>query len=246
MLAALDLRPIRWITYSGNFAIVASNGIPLYWRDYPADCPLGLWGWPLIAFTLATLAAFVGEMVRYRRPGHSVTTLSVTVFSFAYVGLLLSFVVQLRSVVSPEWGMVALVSLIAIVKFGDTGAYTVGRLIGRHKMTPLLSPGKTWEGAIGHLAAGALAAWMILHFWVGGRSWASPPDETVAAWLAYGLLVAAAGLVGDLAESLIKRDLGRKDSSAWMPGFGGVLDLLDSILFAAPVAYLGWVSGLVP
>jgi phosphatidate cytidylyltransferase len=246
MLAARDLRPIGWIMYLGNFAIVASNGIPLYWPGYPAGCPLGRWGWPLIAFTLATLAAFVGEMVRYRQPGRSVIALGVTVFSFAYVGLLLSFVVQLRSVTSPEWGMVALVSLIAIVKFGDTGAYTVGRLIGRHKMTPLLSPGKTWEGAIGHLAAGALASWIILHFWVGGQTWGHPPQETVAAWLAYGLLVAAAGLVGDLAESLIKRDLGRKDSSAWMPGFGGVLDVLDSILFAAPVAYVAWVSGLVP
>ncbi len=246
MLAARDLRPIAPVMYLGNVVIVASNGFPLYWPSYPANCPLGRWGWPLIAFMLATLAAFVGEMVRYRQPGRSVIALGVTVFSFAYVGLLLSFVVQLRSVISPEWGMIALVSLIAIVKFGDTGAYTVGRLIGRHKMTPLLSPGKTWEGAIGHLAAGALAAWIILHFWVGGRTWGHSPQGTVPAWLAYGLLVAAAGLVGDLAESLIKRDLGRKDSSTWMPGFGGVLDLLDSILFAAPVAYVAWVSGMVP
>jgi phosphatidate cytidylyltransferase len=64
-------------------------------------------------------------------------------------------------------------------------------------------------------------------------------------WLAYGLIVGVAGMLGDLAESLIKRDLGRKDSSDWMPGFGGVLDVLDSILFAAPVAYLCWALGLV-
>jgi phosphatidate cytidylyltransferase len=62
----------------------------------------------------------------------------------------------------------------------------------------------------------------------------------------YGVLIGVIGLLGDLAESLIKRDLGRKDSSAWMPGFGGVLDLLDSILFAAPVAYLCWAGGLLP
>jgi phosphatidate cytidylyltransferase len=246
MLSARDVRPIGWLLYLGNLSIVASNGVPLYWPDYPADCPLGLWGWPLVAFTLATLTAFAGEMVRYRQPGRSVITLGVTVLSFAYVGLLLSFLVHLRLVISPEWGLVALVSLIAIVKFGDTGAYTVGRLMGRRKMTPRLSPGKTWEGAAGHLAAGALAAWIILHFWVGSRSWSHPPEGTLAAWLAYGVLIAAAGLIGDLAESLIKRDLGRKDSSAWMPGFGGILDVLDSILFAGPVAYVAWVARLVP
>jgi phosphatidate cytidylyltransferase len=246
MLAARDLRPIPWLLYLGNFSIVASNGIPLYWPNYPADCPLGLWGWPLVAFTLATLAAFVGEMVRYREPGRSVITLGATILSFAYVGLLLSFLIHLRLVISPEWGIVALVSLIAIVKSGDTGAYTVGRLVGRHKMTPRLSPGKTWEGAAGHLAAGALAAWVIRHYWVGSQTWSDPPQGTLADWLGYGVLVAAAGLVGDLAESLIKRDLGRKDSSAWMPGFGGVLDVLDSIMFAAPIAYLAWIAGLVP
>jgi phosphatidate cytidylyltransferase len=234
------------LLYLGNFAIVASNGLPLYWPNYPADCPLGHWGWPLVAFTLATLAAFVGEMIRYRQPGRSVITLGATVLSFAYVGLLLSFLIHLRSVVSHEWGMVALVSLIAIVKSGDTGAYSVGRLIGRHKMTPRLSPGKTWEGAAGHLAAGALAAWIIRHYWVGSQTWSDLPQGTLWSWLAYGVLVAAAGLVGDLAESLIKRDLGRKDSSAWMPGFGGVLDVLDSIMFAAPIAYLAWVARLVP
>jgi phosphatidate cytidylyltransferase len=246
MLAARDLRPIAWLLYLGNFAIVASNGLPLYWPNYPADCPLGHWGWPLVAFTLATLAAFVGEMIRYRQPGRSVITLGATVLSFAYVGLLLSFLIHLRSVVSHEGGMVALVSLIAIVKSGDTGAYSVGRLIGRHKMTPRLSPGKTWEGAAGHLAAGALAAWIIRHYWVGSQTWSDLPQGTLWSWLAYGVLVAAAGLVGDLAESLIKRDLGRKDSSAWMPGFGGVLDVLDSIMFAAPIAYLAWVARLVP
>jgi phosphatidate cytidylyltransferase len=252
MLANRDIRPLPALIYAGNFAIVASNGVPLYWPGYPAECPLGRLGWPLAALGIAVLAAFVVEMARYRAPGKSVAHLGASVLSLVYVGLLLSFVVQLRAVDTSwgtpgRWGLVALVSLVAIVKMGDTGAYTVGRLVGRHKMTPVLSPGKTWEGALGAVLFGALAAWLILVLWVQQDSrLAGSASGSVTHWLIYGVVIAAVGLLGDLAESLLKRDLGRKDSSAWMPGFGGVLDLLDSVLFAAPVAYLCWVARLVP
>ena len=253
MLANRDIRPHAAVVYGGNFAIVASNGVPLYWPNYPADCPLGRLGWPLCTFAVAVLAAFVVEMTRYRAPGKSVVQLAATVFSLAYVGLLLSFLVQLRAIdvdqgeQSGRWGLVALVSLVAVVKAGDIGEYTVGRLIGRHKLTPLLSPGKTWEGAGGAIAGAALAAWLVQRLWVlQDSSLATDSEAPVAAWIGYGVLIGVIGLLGDLAESLIKRDLGRKDSSAWMPGFGGVLDLLDSILFAAPVAYLCWAGGLLP
>ncbi len=253
MLANREIRPHPPLLYAGNLAIVASNGVPLYWPDYPAECPLGRLGWPLCAFGVAVLAAFVVEMVRYRAPGKSVVQLAASVLTFAYVGLLLSFLVQLRAIEVAgadrmgQWGLVALVSLIAVVKAGDIGAYTVGRLVGRHKMTPLLSPGKTWEGALGAAVFAALAAWLMFALWVKpDLSLSAAADTSVASWLFYGVLIGGVGLLGDLAESLIKRDLGRKDSSAWMPGFGGVLDLLDSILFAAPVAYLCWAAGVLP
>ena len=252
MLANRDIRPHAPLLYTGNLAIVGSNGVPLYWPGYPAECPLGRLGWPLCAFGVAVLAAFVVEMVRYRAPGKSVVQLAASVFSFAYVGLLVSFLVQLRAVEvsgpdGGQWGLVALVSLIAVVKAGDIGAYTVGRLIGRHKMTPLLSPGKTWEGAAGAAVFAALAGWLMFTLWIKkDSSLATAADRSVTPWLVYGVLIGGVGLLGDLAESLIKRDLSRKDSSAWMPGFGGVLDLLDSILFAAPVAYLCWAAGILP
>jgi phosphatidate cytidylyltransferase len=241
-----DTRPHPALVYAGNFAIVASNGVPLYWPSYPADCPLGRLGWPLCAFAVAVLAAFVVEMIRYRAPGKSTTQLAATILTFGYVGLLLSFIVQLRAIELSRGGMVALVSLIAVVKMSDIGAYTVGRLIGRHKMTPVLSPGKTWEGALGGVVSAALAAWLVFGLWVRNDSSLAASAGPTSAWLVYGVLVGIVGLLGDLAESLLKRDLGRKDSSAWMPGYGGVLDLLDSVLFAAPVAYLCWVGGLVP
>jgi phosphatidate cytidylyltransferase len=92
----------------------------------------------------------------------------------------------------------------------------------------------------------ALAAWLVLTLWVERKPSSGDASLNGASWIVYGLLVGIVGLLGDLAESLLKRDLGRKDSSSWMPGFGGVLDILDSILFAAPVAYLLWVAGVVP
>lgn len=245
LFAARDWRPGRFVVYAGNLGIVAANGVPLYWPEYPANCPLGRLGWPLGALGLAVLGAFAGEMIRYRQPGKSVIHLALAILAFAYVGLLLSFLIQLRAL-SSDGGLVALVSMIAIVKTGDTGAYTVGRLIGRHKVTPLLSPGKTWEGAIGGLAFAALASLLVLWLWATRLDSALWNPRTIVAWLAYGVVIGVMGMLGDLAESLLKRDLGRKDSSPWMPGFGGVLDLLDSILFTAPVAYLCWAGGLMP
>jgi phosphatidate cytidylyltransferase len=148
--------------------------------------------------------------------------------------------------------MLALVSLIAIVKMSDTGQYAVGRLIGRHKLAPVVSPGKTWEGAIGGLVFAIATAWLIFA-WSAPRMTNSPGGlpplgESVAGGVRitlFAVLLAAAGLLGDLAESMLKRDAEVKDSSTWLPGFGGVLDLMDSLLGAAPVAYLLWALGLV-
>ena len=112
----------------------------------------------------------------------------------------------------------------------DIGAYFTGRLLGRHRMTPVLSPKKTWEGAAGGLVAGG----------AGGHRHQPPGPACCAADLAavgFGLTVGLAGMLGDLAESLIKRDCQQKDASQVVPGFGGVLDVVDSIVFAAPVAY---------
>lgn len=196
-----------------------------------------------LGLALVVAALFTVEIVRYQRPG-VVPRLAANVLAVAYVGLLLAVLVQLRLVHGNGWGLVALVSLVTVVKMGDTGAYTVGRLIGRRKMAPALSPGKTIEGGLGGLVFGCLGAWIAVAWmplWLG----LSDVQPAWWRWIAYGLLVAVAGTLGDLAESLLKREAGQKDSSTWMPGFGGVLDMLDSALFAAPVAYLCWLLGLV-
>ncbi|MCC7084301.1 MAG: phosphatidate cytidylyltransferase [Pirellulales bacterium] len=249
LFATRDLRPLPWVVYFGNGLIVAANAVPIFWPELAVESPLCHFGWSFGAAGIALLVAFIGEMRRYQQPGQVMIQLGLTVLSFAYVGILLTFAVQLRILGGNFRGMTALASFIAIVKLGDSGAYAVGRLIGRHKMAPVLSPGKTWEGFFGAMIFAILGSWLVLN-WAApamSRTGISSEWPPLALWriVVYGLVVGIAGLLGDLAESLIKRDMGRKDSSPWMPGFGGVLDLLDSVLFAAPVAYLCWASGLV-
>ena len=236
------MRPLPWTVYGGNLLLIASNWIPRACFG-PKDVvsTVGPMAWPLLALGVGVLVVFLGEMRRYEKPGRVAVNLAAAVFGLVYVGVMLSFVIQLRMM----WGVGALASLIIVVKMGDTGAYTVGRLIGRHKMAPVLSPGKTIEGAFGALAFACLGAWATFH-WLVPSLTTSPSQAGLSwGWLPFGLLVGLTGLFGDLAESLIKRGVGCKDSSRWLPGFGGVLDILDSILLAAPVAWFCWAIGLV-
>ena len=134
--------------------------------------------------------------------------------------------------------MLPLASLVAVVKGGDIMAYIVGVLVGRSKMAPLLSPGKTWEGTIASLVSSTLVASLLLDL-IAPEAAGLP----YGGWLLYGPLVGLAGIVGDLGESLVKRGLQAKDSGGLLGGLGGVLDLIDCMLVAAPVAWLLWALG---
>ncbi|MBF0158300.1 MAG: phosphatidate cytidylyltransferase [Magnetococcales bacterium] len=125
-----------------------------------------------------------------------------------------------------EW----LLYLLMVVWGTDIGAYLVGRLMGRHKMAPVISPGKSWEGACGGLVAGALAGWSIVPLLS-----LTLATESV---MMLSIVVSVASQVGDLIESLFKREAGVKDSRALIPGHGGLLDRLDSLLFAVPVLFV--------
>jgi phosphatidate cytidylyltransferase len=233
LLEGGKLRPLAWVVYSGNLLIVGSNAVVIYWKSYPAGCPVGKLGWPLLALGIGVLMAFVGEIRRYQKPGGVIINVALSVFSMCYVGVLLSFAIHLRIV----GGMTALAAMLVAVKMCDTGAYTVGRLIGRHKMAPVLSPGKTIEGAIGGVVFACVSTCGLL-YWLGF----DPSWPNWGKWIVFAATMAVVGILGDLSESLFKRDMGRKDSSAYLPGFGGFLDLLDSILIAAPVAFFLWVA----
>ena len=238
-VSAGGVHPACTIVYFGNLLLVGSNWIP-WIAGHSAEPD----NWPLLALALAVFAILVAEMRRYEKPGGATANIGAATFALVDVGVLLSFVVQLRLL----WGIGALAALVVVVKMADIGAYTVGRLVGRHKMAPILSPGKTWEGLGGGLAFALAGSYGTFRWLVPNLSptlTSGKPDGPWWGWMAFGLLVGIAGMAGDLAESLLKRDTGRKDSSTWMPGFGGVLDILDSILLGGPIAYLCWRLGMV-
>lgn len=191
------------------------------------------------------LTAFLPALFRPLEGRATLWAIVYTIAGFLYVPWLSSFmtrVLYLPGAAPDGWlrGLPYLVFLIAATKFTDCGAYVMGSLIGKHKMIPHISPAKTWEGMIG-AALGALAAGLGVYFgWQHQMPLLTPLSATLLC-----LLLAAVCVIGDLAESLIKRCLDAKDSGKFLPGIGGSLDLIDSLLFTAPVFYfyLRYVSG---
>lgn len=230
LVAPAGARLATWPVHTGNVLLVLAAWLPwvLGWPDGP---------YLACALLVAVWLLFVVAVKQYESPGGNAARLAAAVLAVIYVGFMLAFAVQLRM----KWGIGALASLVVVVKLGDIGAYCVGRLIGRHKMAPTLSPGKTIEGAAGALVFAAIGSWVTLAL-IGSQAGFHVPGWR---WVSYGLVVGSAGMFGDLAESFLKRDAGVKDSSRWLPGFGGVLDIVDSILLAAPVAWACWEFGLV-
>ena len=252
LAAACGMRPVPWVVYCGNLLVVTSCWIAPLCVKFDDKLPpdsryLALISsaaaseWTLMALAVGVLMAFAAEMYRFKRPGGVTMNVAAAVFAIVYVGLLLSFLVKLLL----GWGLIALLSLLIVVKMGDTGAYTVGRLIGWNKMAPGLSPGKTIEGAIGAMVFACTGSWVSFHWLLRATTPGGVQPAPWWGWILFGLLVGITGMVGDLAESLIKRDAEHKDSSSWVPGFGGVLDIIDSALLAAPVAYACWAFSLV-
>lgn len=234
--------------YMGALLPVIVSCVPVVFPVVGGMPTTGYLGWLALGLVFGLLAVFAGEMRRYDTPGQSIINVAYAALSVLYIGGLVGMLVQLRLVNAPNnlggWrGLYPLLATIATVKLSDVGQYAVGRMFGKRKLAPLISPGKTWEGAVGGIVLATLIAAFImaaLNQGVRGLRLSYFPFV----WC-FTLTVAVAGLLGDLAESLLKRDAGVKDSSDWMPGFGGVLDLLDSLLFAAPVAYLWWVIGIL-
>lgn len=205
------------------FCVLASPWIAVYVPVIgPAFLSAGLLA--LLASTLAT--------ARQVTEGWHVA--AGNLFAFGYLGLPLSLLAtyhpnSLQSLGQPHRAH-ELVLVLAAIWVGDSAAYFVGRAVGRHKILPLLSPGKTLEGFVAGLAAPVLLVFLL------GRHLL--PETTVAFLLTMGLVIGAASIAGDLFESLLKRGAGIKDTSSLLPGHGGILDRIDSLLFAMPAYYL--------
>jgi len=156
----------------------------------------------------------------------------IAFFGVIYLGVLPSFIVRIYSL---EEGISWLMLFFVIIWSGDIGAWSVGRTIGKHKFYPAVSPNKTWEGTIGGLVLSTVSACIYVHFSFTSASYEFNPFYVGI----LGCLVGAVGAIGDLVESLLKRAYDVKDSGNLIPGHGGLLDRLDSIIYASPVMFIG-------
>ncbi|MCL6451971.1 MAG: phosphatidate cytidylyltransferase [Acetobacteraceae bacterium] len=186
--------------------------------------------WALAAPALVFMLLVFRQVLR-RVPGNPLG-LAATYFAWLHSGWLGSFFLLLRGL---PGGLFYTLFALSVTWAFDTAAYFVGGAWGRHKICPALSPGKSAEGLFAGLAGALLVAWGLGAL---GPGLCGGPAPGVARSLLWGLAVAVAAQVGDLAESMVKRFTGVKDSGGLLPGHGGVLDRLDSVMFAAPVMYL--------
>ncbi|MGF1579183.1 MAG: phosphatidate cytidylyltransferase [Gemmataceae bacterium] len=238
-----------WLILLGLAVLVTSNWVPHIIKHYTGAPPpwdeVSHWAWVLGAFAGFFLLVFLREMDNFQGPDDVVVRMAGAVWIATYLGLLPSFLIQLRWLKTetvPESlqlvaSSVALMMAISIPKACDVGAYFAGKYLtkylGRHRLTPNLSPKKTWQGVFGGLIFATLMTALM--------DTLAPVQllrGSLLNHIGFGVTVGGAGILGDLAESLIKRDCERKDASHVVPGFGGVLDVIDAVLFAAPIAYL--------
>ncbi|MDX6695636.1 MAG: phosphatidate cytidylyltransferase [Blastocatellia bacterium] len=191
---------------------------------YFNEPPLLLWILP--AFTIVALAA---EMLRGAPFERMTASVGATVLGVMYVALLGGHLVAVRTGFTQGLSADLLAFFFLVIMGSDTGAYYTGRTFGRRKLAPEISPGKTWEGAFGGMAASLLMA-VVAHYWFF-------PELPLQVGLPLAALMNVLGVVGDLTESALKRGAGAKDAAQILPGHGGLLDRLDSLLFNAPVIY---------
>ena len=195
---------------------VGTSGSPARVNDFETSF--------LILFVLGLcLRQFVSRVTT-----SGIVAISTTLFGLMYVPWLLNFIQKINFFPGVE-GHYYLLYFVLITKFSDTGAYVTGSLIGRHKMIPRISPGKTWEGFGGAVVASTLASLVFVHF-LGSKMFGMNWKHAII----LGVILSVAAVIGDLIESLFKREAGVKDSGKFFPGIGGILDLLDSLLFNAP------------
>ena len=240
---------VRLPALLGLGGIIVASVIPVLWpvcgEAYPDDCLLGPLGWPLAASGLAMFACFAWQFRAYE-PGRQFLQQSVLAGWIAvYFGLGFSFAIALRQIGPDSWGLFLVVGVIVTTKFSDAGAYFAGRLFGRTKLCPNVSPGKTVEGLVGGFLISAIAAW--IYFVVFGQPIFNlkPTNMDFVGIVLLSMLLTLAGLAGDLLQSLFKRELKCKDSSRMLPGLGGLWDVTDSLIPAMVVAYLAVLAEAV-
>jgi phosphatidate cytidylyltransferase len=197
----------------------------------PSDFPVLSYDFDIFILLVFALGVFIRQFPQKLNP-QGIETMAVTLFGLIYVAWLCNFITRINFASAD--GRFWVMYLVVVTKFTDIGAYLVGTSIGQHKMIPRISPSKTWEGTAGGILF-AVASSFACFYWLHelGEDGMTRNDA-----LLLGVVLGAAAVVGDLAESLVKREAGVKDSSHVLPGHGGALDLIDSLLFTAPLLYV--------
>lgn len=185
---------------------------------------------PLMELLLLTLLfLFLAGMLTGISTDELFRLTAMRTFGVIYIGLPITFLIAIRVIGTSS----LILFMLVIIWVNDSAAYFVGRAIGKRKLCPSISPGKTIEGAIGGIVGGVIAGFIYVHF--------SSIQLGFGQLLLLCLLIGVAGIIGDLAESAIKRSAGAKDSGSIIPGHGGLLDRIDSMLFVLPVLYFFWL-----
>jgi len=235
---------LSWLSARELAVIFTANSIPASKRIMTGAAVLGLLASVIVPARLpaptavaivssAAIAVLLASLIfhsRHRTVEGVVAAAGGSLLAFVYLGLMFGFVLAIRR----EHTVWVLLWVVLVTKSCDIGAYFTGKSVGRHKLIPWLSPGKTWEGLIGGVVLATIVGTAGL--WAIGL-WTAEPRLPWWAGLSAGVLFGLTGQMGDLIASLFKRDAGLKDSSSILPGFGGILDVLDSPLLVAPVAY---------
>lgn len=238
MMTAIGVDTFRGTGYAGGVAILAAAfwGLGLVPNRGAADADI-----VSMVMAAVVLAVFLRQILQKQKK-QPMLAMAGTLFGILYGGFLLHFMLRLAFTwhtgnglgpVEPT-GRILLLYLVLVVKSSDVGAYFTGRFLGRHKMAPVLSPNKTWEGCVGGVLFSLLVS--VVFRWIAGGTFGS----LVCGWgdaVVLGLLLPVTAIIGDLFESMLKRASGVKDSGRFIPGMGGILDVLDSLLFGSPVLY---------
>lgn len=214
MMEQTGKKVFSWITLPASIATASG----FFWHQFHFDFPAAL-----AVFVSFLLVMFWLQARNFGTAG-AIGNISGSLFVIVYLGVFCSFLIAIRI----EFGLLMFLLFIFTIKSSDIGAYVIGSRFGKHKLCPSVSAGKTWEGLAGAVAAAAMFS-VLLSMVFGIMSfWAA-----ILFGAAFGLL----GQLGDLVESMLKRDAAVKDASSSIPGFGGLLDVMDSPLATAPAAY---------
>ena len=214
------LKPDVVVGFAGAAALFT-----IFYFDRPAEVPVLL----LLVLPGLTIAALAAAMLRGAPFENMIASTGATLLGVMYVALLGGHLVAVRMGFQQQRAAHLLSFFFLVIMGSDTGAYYTGRAFGRYKLAPKISPGKTWEGAVGGMLASLLMA-AVAHYWFF-------PELPLKLALPLAAVMNILGVLGDLTESALKRGAGAKDAAQILPGHGGLLDRLDSLLFNAPVLY---------